>query len=217
MNIIANPNPVVSINDVETLCPEIGTSSVGATITTSTTPNYIYTWTNAGSFAVTTTNPVTTTATSITSTVSVPDIEAAGCSNTYTLKLQVEDGNGCLSNIAEKEITVEDVTPPTLTTAGSWPDNITGQNNCYDDRNISGLLSDDDAAALYSDNCGGTVSARRNGRRLLVDGNAYLYDQGCLQQRDNGNDERKRQRPDGTRVDDSRQLAGQHHGPEQLL
>ncbi len=263
VNIIANPNPVVSINDVETLCPEIGTSSVGATITTSTTPNYIYTWTNAGSFAVTTTNPVTTTATSITSTVSVPDIEAAGCSNTYTLKLQVEDGNGCLSNIAEKEITVEDVTPPTLTTAGSWPDNITGQNNCYDDRNISGLLSDDDAAAVSAthtdavtgDDCSWTVTrtytikdvcnnsttatmsvsgsdqtapelrrhsqrnahGRRNGRRLLVDGNAYLYDQGCLQQRDNGNDERKRQRPDGTRVDDGRQLAGQHHGPEQLL
>ena len=77
--IVEKPNPVVAISDVATLCPEIGTTNVAASITTSTTPSYTYTWTNDGSFAVTTTNPVTTTATSVTATVSVPDIATAGC------------------------------------------------------------------------------------------------------------------------------------------
>ncbi|MBR3945800.1 MAG: HYR domain-containing protein, partial [Bacteroidales bacterium] len=147
--IVEKPNPVVAISDVATLCPEIGTTNVAASITTSTTPSYTYTWTNDGSFAVTTTNPVTTTATSVTATVSVPDIATAGCSNTYTLKLQVEDANNCLSNLAEKVITVEDVTAPLLT--GTWPANITGQNNCFANADTTGLKNANEIKALFSD------------------------------------------------------------------
>ena len=149
VTIVEKPNPVVAISDVATLCPEIGTTNVAASITTSTTPSYTYTWTNDGSFAVTTTNPVTTTATSVTATVSVPDIATAGCSSTYTLKLQVEDANNCLSNLAEKVITVEDVTAPLLT--GTWPANITGQNNCFANADTTGLKNANEIKALFSD------------------------------------------------------------------
>ena len=149
--IVEKPNPVVAISDVATLCPEIGTTSVEASITTATTADYTYTWTNDGLFAVTTTNPVTTSATSVTATVSVPDIETAGCSNTYTLKLQVEDANNCLSNLAEKVITVQDVTAPVLTTPGTWPDNITGQDHCFAQADTTGLLDANEIKALFSD------------------------------------------------------------------
>ncbi|MBQ3832159.1 MAG: hypothetical protein II815_03195, partial [Bacteroidales bacterium] len=149
--IVEQPNPVVAISDVATLCPEIGTTSVEASITTATTADYTYTWTNDGAFAVTTTNPVTTSATSVTATVSVPNIETAGCSNTYTLTLQVEDANNCLSNIAEKVVTVQDVTAPALITSGTWPENITGQNRCFAQADTTGLWDANEIKALFSD------------------------------------------------------------------
>ncbi|MBQ5458798.1 MAG: hypothetical protein IIT61_08775, partial [Bacteroidales bacterium] len=58
--IVKNTNPEIEIADVETVCPAAGSITVSAEITTETSPDYIYRWTNDGSFAVTTTNPLTT-------------------------------------------------------------------------------------------------------------------------------------------------------------
>ncbi|MBO7134222.1 MAG: hypothetical protein J6W06_08705, partial [Bacteroidales bacterium] len=51
--------------------------------------------------------------------------------------------------------TIERNTAPSL--SGTWPNSITGQNNCYENRDISVLFSDDDVAELYTANCG-TIS-----------------------------------------------------------
>ncbi|MBR0054134.1 MAG: hypothetical protein IJP65_02370, partial [Bacteroidales bacterium] len=71
---------------------------------------------------------------------------------TYTIK------DACNNPVTlTQTINVQDVIAPAL--SGTWLDDIINQNNCFANRDISGLLSDASAAALYSDNCGGTVTA----------------------------------------------------------
>ncbi|MBR3947576.1 MAG: T9SS type A sorting domain-containing protein, partial [Bacteroidales bacterium] len=62
--------------------------------------------------------------------------------------------------------TIERNIVPELT--GTWPDNITGQDNCFANANVNVLLSNEDAAALYSSNCGGNVTATHNDVNTLV-------------------------------------------------
>ena len=80
------------------------------------------------------------------------------CNGTYTVKLTVKDGNGCSSQQVSKSVTVKDVTAPTLKPNTSWPANITGQNNCYANRDISGLYSNNQVKNLFADGCGGTIT-----------------------------------------------------------
>ena len=63
-------------------------------------------------------------------------------------------GNSAANQV--QTITVLDTTRPTL--SGTWPENITGQDNYFANRDISGLLSNDAVKALYTDNCGGEVT-----------------------------------------------------------
>ena len=90
------------------------------------------------------------------------------CGWTITRTYTIQDPYG---NTVEPNPTISvsgsDQTAPIL--SGTWPDNITGQNNCYADRDISGLLSDEAAAALYSDNCGGTVTVNHSDENTLTD------------------------------------------------
>ncbi|MBO7652880.1 MAG: HYR domain-containing protein, partial [Bacteroidales bacterium] len=145
--IIKNTNPEIEIADVETVCPAAGTVTVSAGITTETSPDYIYRWTNDGSFAVTTTNPLTTDATSVTATVTVPN---ASCSQNYTLKLQVEDANNCLSNIAEKVVTVADVTTPTISPNVTDCQAIPVTNCKYKVPDVTGLVTVNDECVKTS-------------------------------------------------------------------
>ncbi len=174
VSITANPNPVIAIADVETLCPTVGSASVTASITTTTTPNYTYRWTNDGDFAVTTANPISnTTLTTVTSTVSVPN---AGCSQTYTLQLQVEDANNCLSNVATKDITVADITTPTITAnVAEYP--ATPVSGCkYKVPDLTSLVTVDDgcttAALAITQNplAGDVISSSRNVTITVTDG-----------------------------------------------
>ncbi|MBQ1606927.1 MAG: HYR domain-containing protein, partial [Bacteroidales bacterium] len=145
--IVKNTNPEIEIADVETVCPAAGSITVSAEITTETSPDYIYRWTNDGSFAVTTTNPLTTTATSVTATVSVPN---ASCSQDYTLKLQVEDANNCLSNIAEKAVTVADITTPTISPNVTDYPAIPVTNCKYKVPDVTGLVTVNDECVRTS-------------------------------------------------------------------
>ena len=158
VTLVENTNPVVMINDVETICPNAGTATVTAEITTATAPGYIYTWTDDSPFVVTSANPTAaTTATSVTATVHVPNAEETSCSETYTLRLQVEDANNCLSEQVSKVITVEDVTPPELIDPTSWPADISNLNYCFVNADTTGLLNDNEIAALFRDNCSRAV------------------------------------------------------------
>ncbi len=60
-----------------------------------------------------------------------------------------------------------DQTAPTLT--GTWSANITGQDNCFANADLSGLMGDDDVAALYSDGCGGDVTVTHADANTLTE------------------------------------------------
>ena len=92
------------------------------------------------------------------------------CPTTITRTYYIEDTTGN-SATCTQVITIKDSIAPVL--AGTWPTNITGQDNCLANRNISGLMSNDAVKALYSDcntftvshedtvtgdNCGWTVT-----------------------------------------------------------
>ncbi len=93
------------------------------------------------------------------SSLTVTDTVVTGCPTTITRTYSIKDMTGNAGTCTQV-ITVEDKTAPALT--GTWPANITGQNNCFANRNISGLLSNDAVKDLYTDNCGGelTVTSR---------------------------------------------------------
>ena len=80
----------------------------------------------------------------------------SNCGWTVTRTYTITDGCSH-STTATMSVSGSDQTAPAL--SGTWPSNITGQNNCLADRDISALLSDAAAAAKYEDACGGTVTA----------------------------------------------------------
>ncbi len=158
--ITANALPGVSITAVPELCPNIGTYPLEGTVSQATTGDYTYTW--SGDLTV---SPATTTQSGTTHqpTATIP---SSNCNTTYNVTLEVADGHGCTQS-ASVVVTVRDNEAPAL--SGTWPANITGQNNPFANADFSGLLSDDAAAALYSDNCGGTVTASHTDANTLTD------------------------------------------------
>ncbi|MBR3648074.1 MAG: hypothetical protein IKN59_06780, partial [Paludibacteraceae bacterium] len=159
VTVTVNPLPVLAIVPVETLCPNVGSTTVTANITTSTTPNYTYDWTSD----VLSLSDKTSANTTETFNVSIP----TDCGENYTINLKVTDANGCESESVSQTIEVKDETAPTL--SGTWPDNITGQDNCFANADASGLLSDDDVAALYSDNCNVVTVTHEDANTLTSD------------------------------------------------
>ena len=103
-------------------------------------------------------------------TVSHTDVNTStdNCGWTITRTYTIQDPYG---NTVEPNPTMSvsgsDQTAPTL--SGTWPANITGQNNCFADADISGLISDDDVADLYSDGCGGTITVNHSDENTLTD------------------------------------------------
>ena len=104
----------------------------------------------------------------VTATHGEDAVSGNDCGWTVTRTYTISDACG---NKTTKTMSVsgKDQTAPTLT--GTWPADITNQNNCYANRDISGLLSDADAAALYEDNCGGAVTANHTEVSDVVTGN----------------------------------------------
>ncbi len=100
-------------------------------------------------------------------------IVTASTVGTYPMNLQGKFTNNNTNynpvtfNVTDGSLVIVDTIKPILT--GTWPANITGQNNPFARADISGLLSDDAAAALYSDNCGGTVTASHTDANTLTD------------------------------------------------
>ena len=83
------------------------------------------------------------------------------CEWTVTRTYTITDA--CDNSVTKTmSVSGSDKTAPALKVAGTWPSDITGQNNCFANRDISGLLSTDSVKALYTDNCGGelTVTSR---------------------------------------------------------
>ncbi|MBO7134604.1 MAG: HYR domain-containing protein [Bacteroidales bacterium] len=120
VELLVHPNPTVTLGDVtQPVCPSAGSIEIEATLTytnpiATPAPLYTYTWTNDGSFAVASTEPSISDATTVTSTTATVSVPNDYCSHDYTLKLQVEDANHCQSELAEKVITVADETVPTI-------------------------------------------------------------------------------------------------------
>jgi len=79
------------------------------------------------------------------------------CNTSYTITAAYSDSAHCS---ATQSITVNavDTIAPALAPNKSWPDNIIGQNNCFANADTSGLYSNAQVLALYSDNCTGTVT-----------------------------------------------------------
>ena len=96
-------------------------------------------------------------------TVSYRDEEpVADCVGSYHFNRvwRVVDAGGNVSvSDSIQLITVKDTTAPVFAANKSWPQNITGQNNCKANADKSELLTETSAAALFTDNCGGTVTA----------------------------------------------------------
>ncbi|MCR4825328.1 MAG: InlB B-repeat-containing protein, partial [Bacteroidales bacterium] len=85
-------------------------------------------------------------------------VGSSTCPIVVTRTYYVKDQCNNTSNTVTQTINIKDQTAPALASGKSWPANITGQNNCYANRDISGLYSDDQVKALFTDNCGGTIT-----------------------------------------------------------
>ncbi|MBQ9509677.1 MAG: hypothetical protein IJR53_09725, partial [Bacteroidales bacterium] len=97
--------PTVSINDLIETCPLVGSQTLGATITDGKPP-YSYTWSTVGT-------GITLSDASIPApTVTIPTL----CGTSYTIKLDVTDGNGCKADQATKIVTVKSTEAPVINT-----------------------------------------------------------------------------------------------------
>ena len=133
------------------MCP--GSSKQITGTVSATTGDYTYTWSGDNGITITP-NSHTQSGTQHKPTLTVPNT----CNGSYTVSLSVTDGYGCTAAATPKTVTVKDDAAPTIASGKSWPANITGQNNCYADRDISGLYSNDQVKALFTDNCSGTIT-----------------------------------------------------------
>ena len=97
--------PTASINDLVETCPLVGSQVLGATITDGKAP-YTYTWSTVGT-------GITLSDASIPApTVTIPTT----CGVSYTIKLDVTDGNGCKADQATKIVTVKSTDVPVINT-----------------------------------------------------------------------------------------------------
>ena len=104
-----------------------------------------------------------------TATVTHSDANTAtdNCGWTITRTYTITNACGTNSTTNTQSVSGSDQTAPTLT--GTWPSNITGQNNCFADADVSGLMGDADVAALYSDGCGGNISVTHTDANTTTD------------------------------------------------
>ena len=72
------------------------------------------------------------------------------CGWTITRTYTITDA--CENSVTKTmSVSGSDQTDPVLAEGATWPSDITGQDNCFANADISGLLSDNDVKALYSD------------------------------------------------------------------
>ncbi len=89
------------------------------------------------------------------------------CGWTITRTYTITNACGTNSTTITQSVSGSDQSAPTL--SGTWPANITAQNNCFADADVSGLMSDDDVSELYSDGCGGTISVTHTDANTTTD------------------------------------------------
>ena len=171
-----NPLPAATISNVATLCPN-GTTTITGTVSTTTTPNYTFTW-NGGGMTISQSS-VTQAGTTHTPTLTAPN----NCNGSYTVTLTVKDGNGCTSSQASKSVTVKDATIPTVNHSEITASSI----QCAADTTpaVSTLAALGALGFSFSDNCsavqfGSVVSntysgSNCNGTRTTV----YQVKDGC--------------------------------------
>ncbi|MBO4531142.1 MAG: putative Ig domain-containing protein, partial [Paludibacteraceae bacterium] len=103
------PLPVVELSAIaNTLCPTIGTQTITANITSSTTPDYKYNFVGDLTFEEATITSANTTATT---TATIP----TNCDAEYNVHVYVIDDNNCHSNTASTTVKVKDETTPSIT------------------------------------------------------------------------------------------------------
>ncbi len=98
---IVHQNPIVDINSLAQICPNVGMQDLSATISASTAAPYKYTW-NSPDLTITPDTEQSSTSTTVTATAPIP----TDCSGTYIVKLDVTDNNGCAATQADITLTV---------------------------------------------------------------------------------------------------------------
>ena len=107
-------------------------------------------------------------------------VRSSDCDWMITRTYNISDG-GCNTDSQTMSVSGSDQSAPALT--GTWPENITGQNNCFANADISGLLSDDDVKAMYSD-CSTITVTHSDANTLTADcgwtiTRAYIIKDAC--------------------------------------
>ena len=105
--VTVHPNPVVKIASIDEVCPAVGTKTVSANVTTTTTADYTYYWTGG-----TWIDPMQTTTSSTSNqvTVNVPQ----ECEAFVPLRVELTDAYGC-RGIDSAVMVVRDTTTPHIT------------------------------------------------------------------------------------------------------
>ncbi|MEE3485474.1 MAG: hypothetical protein VZQ98_14285, partial [Bacteroidales bacterium] len=87
----------------------------------------------------------------------------SGCNwtitRTYTIK---DEHNNIYNGIVSMSVSGKDQTAPALKASATWPNDITGQDNCYAAANSNVLASDNDIKALFEDCSAITVTHTDN-------------------------------------------------------
>ena len=107
---------------------------------------------------------------------SVDVVTSTDCQWTVTRTYTVKDACGNIyytdgeQTLPTMSVSGSDQTAPALRADAEWPDDIENQDNCKANASVDDLASDEEIAALFIDNCGGTVSVSH------VDANAIGND-----------------------------------------
>ena len=143
-SVTVNGNSIADDNGYNVICPNkafnVNVTSVNGTSTPIIGGNsnslYEYSFDNGANFDISHTHNATSQNT---------------CGGEQSFNVVVKElSSGCQDKLSQPvQVIVEDDVDPALT--GTWPANITGQDNCFANADISGLLSNDDVKALYSD------------------------------------------------------------------
>ena len=153
------PNPVVSVNSVADVCPNVGSVELTATVTSATSADYTYEW--SGDLTAT---PATST-TSERSSKTFAMIPAApnSCGRTYSEVVKVTDGHGCTA-MDVATVSVKMPTTPTISTTA-----IDGDKGCNPTITTPTFTVSDNCAGVFtlpSDSIidGGVVNTSACGR-----------------------------------------------------
>lgn len=153
-----NAQPTITITDPGMICPNIGTQTLTATISSGTTP-YTVTWDGDLFAAPETTTGITGTTTTV--DVTIP----TDCDKTYDIEAELEDDKGCTAT-ATLQLVVNDVTKPTFTApADTTLCRNTTNGDIEADPSVTGIMRD------TADNCSSVAEMTASWQDIDTTGN----------------------------------------------